>query len=67
MTRAQDVKQVAHLLHQRGASQARAFPKDRRPWGWFETLTLGDQFQVKRLMVHPGAIFYWHHIKISII
>ena len=55
MTRAQDVKKVVSLLIGKGAQQATAFPKDHRPWGWFETLVLGEQFQVKRIMVHPGA------------
>ena len=55
MTRAQDVKKVVRLLIGKGAQQATAFPKDHRPWGWFETLVLGEQFQVKRIMVHPGA------------
>ena len=26
-----------------------------RPWGWFEGLDAGDRFQVKRIMVKPGA------------
>lgn len=26
-----------------------------RPWGWYETLALGERFQVKRIMVNPGA------------
>lgn len=25
------------------------------PWGWFESLVVGDRFQVKRILVHPGA------------
>ncbi len=26
-----------------------------RPWGWFESLTHGDRFQVKYIMVRPGG------------
>jgi mannose-1-phosphate guanylyltransferase/mannose-6-phosphate isomerase len=26
-----------------------------RPWGWFEGLDKGERFQVKRIMVNPGA------------
>ena len=26
-----------------------------RPWGWFESLKLSDNFQVKRIFVKPGA------------
>ena len=53
--RCQEVKQAVSALKARGAKQATAFPKDHRPWGWFETLALADRFQVKRIVVHPGA------------
>ena len=54
-SRAQEVKEAVTALKARGAKQATAFPKDHRPWGWFETLVLADRFQVKRIVVHPGA------------
>ena len=38
-----------------GARQATEFPKDHRPWGWFESLVLADRFQVKRIHVNPGG------------
>ncbi|MEW2915152.1 mannose-1-phosphate guanylyltransferase/mannose-6-phosphate isomerase [Leisingera sp. JC11] len=53
--RAQDVKQAVAALKEKGARQATEFPKDHRPWGWFESLAVGDRFQVKRIHVHPGA------------
>ena len=53
--RAQDVKQAVAALKGSGAVQAEAFPKDHRPWGWFESLAVGERFQVKRIVVHPGA------------
>ncbi len=54
-SRAQEVKQAVGALKAKDAKQATAFPKDHRPWGWFETLALADRFQVKRIVVHPGA------------
>ena len=51
----QDTKKVVDLLKEKGISQAENFPKDHRPWGWFESLTLSDRFQVKRILVNPGA------------
>jgi len=54
-SRAQDVKLAVAALRKKGAKQAEAFPQDHRPWGWFETLVLADRFQVKRIVVHPGA------------
>jgi len=54
-SRAQDVKQAVAALKAKQAKQAESFPKDHRPWGWFESLAIGDRFQVKRIVVHPGA------------
>ena len=51
----QKVKDAVAALKARGAKQATAFPRDHRPWGWFDSLIVGDRFQVKRIMVHPGA------------
>ncbi len=53
--RAQDVRQAVALLKARGAKQAETLPRDFRPWGWYESLVVGDRFQVKRIHVHPGA------------
>jgi mannose-1-phosphate guanylyltransferase/mannose-1-phosphate guanylyltransferase/mannose-6-phosphate isomerase len=55
LTRGQDVKVAVQKLKARKAPQATQFPVDHRPWGWFETLVLGDRFQVKRIHVNPGA------------
>ncbi|MEL6700598.1 MAG: mannose-1-phosphate guanylyltransferase/mannose-6-phosphate isomerase [Pseudomonadota bacterium] len=52
---AQDVKKAVSALKDKGAVQATTFPKDHRPWGWFESLVVGGRFQVKRIHVHPGA------------
>ena len=53
--RAQDVKKAVTALKEKQAKQAEMFPKDHRPWGWFESLVIGERFQVKRIHVHPGA------------
>ena len=53
--RSQDVQMVVELLKEKGINQAEIFPKDYRPWGWFESLILGDRFQVKRICVKSGA------------
>jgi mannose-1-phosphate guanylyltransferase/mannose-6-phosphate isomerase len=53
--RAQEVKAAVAALKRDGAPQAETFPRDHRPWGWFESLARGDRFQVKRIVVHPGA------------
>ncbi|MEL6681198.1 MAG: mannose-1-phosphate guanylyltransferase/mannose-6-phosphate isomerase [Pseudomonadota bacterium] len=51
----QEVKQAVAQLKSSGAVQAETFPKDHRPWGWFESLVVGDRFQVKRIVVNAGA------------
>ena len=53
--RAQEVRHAVTALKDKGRKQATAFPRDHRPWGWFETLALADRFQVKRIVVKPGA------------
>ena len=54
-SRAQDVKQAVAALKAKGKPQAETLPRDYRPWGWYESLALGPRFQVKRIVVHPGA------------
>lgn len=51
----QDVKTAVKTLSFKGISQAEIYPRDYRPWGWFESLVLGETFQVKRIYVKPGA------------
>lgn len=53
--RAQDVKLAVQKLKGAGAAQAETLPRDYRPWGWYESLVVGPRFQVKRIVVHPGA------------
>ncbi len=55
MSRAQDVKKAVAALKERQVPQATVFPRDHRPWGWFESIAMGGRFQVKRIVVHPGA------------
>jgi len=54
-SRGQDVKLAVDALKKKGVRQATGFPKDYRPWGWYESLSFGPRFQVKRITVLPGA------------
>lgn len=59
---AQEVKEVVDLLKINKIPQAEIFPIDHRPWGWFESLALGQRFQVKRITVKPsGALSLQSH------
>jgi mannose-1-phosphate guanylyltransferase/mannose-1-phosphate guanylyltransferase/mannose-6-phosphate isomerase len=55
INQSENVKNAVHKLKIKNAKQAEIFPRDHRPWGYFETLSLGERFQVKRIVVHPGA------------
>ena len=52
---AQRAGEAVAVLKAKGLRQATAFARDHRPWGWFESLALGSRFQVKRIVVNPGA------------
>jgi len=52
---AQNVKTVVENLKEKDIQQAEIFPIDHRPWMWFETIALGPQFQVKRIVVNSAA------------
>jgi mannose-1-phosphate guanylyltransferase / mannose-6-phosphate isomerase len=51
----QDVRKVVTKLKENSIQQAEFFSKDHRPWGWFEMLVTESRFQVKRILVNPGA------------
>ena len=51
---AQRVKDAVEAMKDRKVAQATSFRRDRRPWGWFETLAEGEHFKVKRIVVLPG-------------
>ena len=53
--RVQDVKVAVTKLKEQGILQAETLPRDYRPWGWYESIALGPRFQVKRIVVNPGA------------
>lgn len=54
-SKAQSVKKAVDVLSQKDSKQAVSFPRDHRPWGWYDVLALSERFQVKRIVVNPGA------------
>lgn len=54
-SRSEDIGQAIEVLNAKSAPQAEEFPRCYRPWGFYETLSLGARFQVKRIMVKSGA------------
>ena len=53
--RAQDVKAIVGRLEAEGASESKAHRKIYRPWGSYDGITEGDRWQVKKIVVSPGA------------
>ncbi|MFO1183645.1 MAG: mannose-1-phosphate guanylyltransferase/mannose-6-phosphate isomerase [Bauldia sp.] len=53
--RSEEVKGVVGMLERAGREEIVAHPRTYRPWGWYERLRIDDRYQVKRLMVKPGA------------
>jgi mannose-1-phosphate guanylyltransferase / mannose-6-phosphate isomerase len=52
---AQSVKDVVDKLRDNGRPEVVFHKRVYRPWGWFEGLDRDRRFQVKRIMVKPGA------------
>jgi len=50
----QSIKQVVDALRASDRPEATTHQKVFRPWGSYESLVVGEQFQVKRLTVNPG-------------
>jgi mannose-1-phosphate guanylyltransferase len=53
--RAQDVKTVVGLLEEAGARESRAHRRIYRPWGSYDGVVEGERWQVKKIIVNPGA------------
>jgi mannose-1-phosphate guanylyltransferase/mannose-6-phosphate isomerase len=51
----QDVKKIVERLKAAGRSEHDLHRVVRRPWGSYDSLESGDRFQVKRIVVKPGA------------
>ena len=53
--RSQDVKHLVARLAAAGRSEPTVHRQVHRPWGWYDSIDHGPRFQVKRIMVKPGA------------
>ncbi len=53
-SRVQDVKAIVSKLKKAGRDEAVHQHRVYRPWGSYESLVVGDLFQVKRIIVKPG-------------
>jgi mannose-1-phosphate guanylyltransferase / mannose-6-phosphate isomerase len=53
--RSQDVKKIVATLEAQGRAEKTLHRKVHRPWGWYDSIDAGPRFQVKRILVKPGA------------
>ncbi|WP_334010101.1 mannose-1-phosphate guanylyltransferase/mannose-6-phosphate isomerase [Burkholderia cepacia] len=51
----QDVKKIVEWLNASGRHESVTHRRVIRPWGSYEGIDQGDRFQVKRIIVNPGA------------
>jgi mannose-1-phosphate guanylyltransferase/mannose-6-phosphate isomerase len=51
---AQDVKKIVDQLESQGSDRHVLHPAVHRPWGTYESVDSGSNFQVKHIMVKPG-------------
>ena len=51
----QDVKKLVSRLDKDRRTEHAMHRKVHRPWGWYDSVDAGPRFQVKRIMVNPGA------------
>ncbi len=54
-SRAQEVKAIVDWLAAQGRDERLLHRRVYRPWGTYEGVDTGERFQVKRIMVKPGA------------
>ncbi|KIO49440.1 mannose-1-phosphate guanylyltransferase/mannose-6-phosphate isomerase [Nitrosospira sp. NpAV] len=55
MSKTQDVKKIVDNLKREGRPEVQLHRKVFRPWGWYDGIDAGERFQVKRIVVKPGA------------
>lgn len=54
--KSQDVKQLVDQLKSQGREETKLHRQVFRPWGSYDSIDGADGFQVKRLIVNPGAV-----------
>ena len=54
--RSQEVKELVARLKAEQHKEATEHKRGHRPWGYYETIDLGERFHVKRIVVNPGGM-----------
>jgi len=53
-SRSQEVKKIVDRLRPRDEGRTVDTFRIHRPWGWFQTIDIGERFKVKHILVKPG-------------
>jgi len=51
----QNIKNIVNKLKKNNRSETEHHRKVYRPWGYFDSIDVGNGFQAKRILVNPGA------------
>ena len=54
--RAQEVRELTAKLKADKRPEASVHKRVHRPWGYYESIDMGERFQVKRIVVIPGGM-----------
>ena len=54
--RAQEIKDLTAKLKAEKRPEASVHKRVHRPWGYYESIDMGERFQVKRIVVIPGGM-----------
>lgn len=54
-SQSQHVKKIVTRLSAQSRDEQVLHRKVSRPWGWYDTIDVGENFKVKRIQVKPGA------------
>jgi len=54
-SRVQEVKTITNQLKAGNRSECETHRKVYRPWGWYDSVDVGERHKAKRIVVNPGA------------
>jgi mannose-1-phosphate guanylyltransferase/mannose-6-phosphate isomerase len=54
-SKSQDVKHIVNQLEAQQREEKNLHRKVHRPWGWYDSVEVGERFKVKRIQVKPRA------------
>lgn len=54
--RSQEVRELVAKLKAGKRPEATEHKRGHRPWGYYESIDMGERFQVKRIVVNPGGM-----------